>query len=357
MSLPNTPISNSSSEDKSHPVLDSVDLNAPIPYSDPYDEQPDVLLMLSGFKKFSEVGAVRHNIKQVVFWIVVYFITHTTLSFLCRTTGDWLVALSHITLIVLIFGVISIVAILMLIVTIGPPSWAESTISNANYGGALFLATVIRFTPYGRDFGIHFDGITRSFIANWDKSERVLRKHLRIVNDRSTKSETWICLGNVLIAQKRYQEALDCFENAIRVYPANAEAYSGLTEIYLYQNLNPQRAFGLVERALKVKGRSHHTKFDRYSVAEMLVNKGWAFQLLGDIESANIMIEQALAWANTSFKGVLAGVNFRAGLMMQLCGQYTDAQNYFQKAIQIDPKGGYGKRAHEYFQQLSEQAP
>ncbi|MBZ0288391.1 MAG: hypothetical protein K8I30_12310, partial [Anaerolineae bacterium] len=141
--------------------------------------------------------------------------------------------------------------------------------------------------------------------------------------------------------------SLALLEAAIRIMPSLVSAYDSLAAWYLEQKLNPQRAVELCEMVLELS-RSPNDPFE--SVRKTAC--AWAFALIGQNNRADVLIEQALETVTLLELSAQANINRQIAYARLAQNNREAAREHFQKAVELDSDGIYGKLARRALDSL-----
>ncbi len=137
--------------------------------------------------------------------------------------------------------------------------------------------------------------------------------------------------------QGRYEVALRTYEAAAQVNAGWGGAYSGMAEVYLRRDVEPERALALIDRALERKTRSWVSRrFDRHILAQMHADRAWALGLLGQAGESRAELEKAFQVAGRRFKPGIASVHYRAGRVFLALHDDQQADEHFRRAQALD---------------------
>jgi tetratricopeptide (TPR) repeat protein len=184
---------------------------------------------------------------------------------------------------------------------------------------------------------LYFKGTILMFAGRDREAEAVLReclardKRLGLVN-----------LGYVLLSQRRFAEAAQALDEAIRLEPKKAVAYSSRAEVYLQQGIEPQKAIELLERGIEYKRTDTQSRVDLHIFGYLFANRAWALFLLDrQVEAEAAVQEAGQAAAAKMLKPGRAGVHYHIGKALVAGGQVQPAMQHFRQAREIDPDGRY----------------
>jgi tetratricopeptide (TPR) repeat protein len=227
-------------------------------------------------------------------------------------------------------------------------SWIETAWKAADYATALRRVHFVRqLYPIGSAF---FRGqlLTLEKAGQLATAEQLIQQNLALIEmekgQRSTDSKVSYLeiLGRIVLKQGRYPEALRIFEKVAQLKPKSASVYSDMATVYLYQNIQPQRALELIDLAIENKDTSPvSSDIKNYLWGEFLGNRAWALAQLGRYAEAQKIVKQAFQKTNPDNHPALAGLYYRAGSVLLLSGEQDRAIATFQEVLRYDSSGLY----------------
>jgi len=155
-------------------------------------------------------------------------------------------------------------------------------------------------------------------------------------------------LGYVLLGAKRYDEARETFEEAIRSRPNGAVAHSSLAEVYLQQGIELEKALQLVDLGIQFND-AKQAAVDQHVFGYLFANRAWALFLLGRAEEARASLEEARPYASVAFKPGAAGVHYHMARALLAGGLNAEAAEHLRQARQVDPHGKYAALSDALF--------
>jgi tetratricopeptide (TPR) repeat protein len=161
-------------------------------------------------------------------------------------------------------------------------------------------------------------------------------------------------LCDTLMEERRYDEALRCFEAALHTFTWLRRPYRGMAEMLLRQGKDPQKALQYVESIIDFAGLSQlqirnngRPQDDYWSL------KAWALACIGRSSEVPGAIENALKATSPKCRPDLAATHYRAGMAMQVLGNISEAQRHFRRAVEFDPQGRRGTPAKAALREAS----
>ena len=249
-------------------------------------------------------------------------------------------------LLYLVFG--SVVLLVLLTYTRHMlPLWvAKSPLSGGQYEKALRRLVLLKRLHIRSPNLLHMTGTVLMFAGRNREAEEVIRQCLNNALTAPERGLFLVNLGYVLLGEKRYDEARQVYEEAIRNRPNGAVAYSSLAEVYLEQGIEPERALQLADLGIKFKRASRaQTEVDQHIFGYLFANRAWALFLLGRAEEARESLDQAQAFTSVGIKPGAAGVHYHIARALAAGGQSAQAAEQFRQARQADPQGRYAALA------------
>ena len=130
--------------------------------------------------------------------------------------------------------------------------------------------------------------------------------------------------------------------------------YRGMAEILLRQGKNPQQALEYVEKLINFTGLSwRERKLNGQPYDDYWGLKAWALALLGRSSEVAPALEKALTATNKKSLPDLAATHYYAGMAMQALGVQSSANEHFNRAVELDPKGRRGVLAGSALREYS----
>ena len=214
-----------------------------------------------------------------------------------------------------------------------------------DYDGA--LATVRWFyfyNPSGME-PLRMMGHFLLLAGRYREAEDALRRSL--VGSHATHSYATALeyLGDALLEQGRYGEAMRSYEGALHAFAWHRRAYRGMAEMLLRQGIDPQKALEYVE---KIRDLSNLSWIQRQQNGNSLDDywslQAWALAACGRSSEVQPAIEKALH-ATAKHPADLAATHHRCGMALQILGNRKAAVQHLQQAATLDPHGRRGTLA------------
>jgi tetratricopeptide (TPR) repeat protein len=188
--------------------------------------------------------------------------------------------------------------------------------------------------------------------GRYREAEEVLRRAAARQATGLEQAGTLDYLGNVLMEQSRYDEAMRSFQAARHAAPGSRRPYRGMAETLLRQGKNPEQALEYVEGIVGSSGPSARGRLlsDRVQ-DDYWALKAWALGQLGRSAEVAPAIEKALKATSRKSRPDLAATYYRAGMAMEAVGNASAARDYFKRAVELDPTGRRGTLAQAALRQ------
>ncbi|TVQ03097.1 MAG: hypothetical protein EA359_10335 [Balneolaceae bacterium] len=171
-----------------------------------------------------------------------------------------------------------------------------------------------------------FTGASHMFSGEREKAEQWLKEATIAPARRNFRSIIYGTLGDVRHDLDKWNEAVDAYENAIRL---DANNHTALNNYAYYLSLRQERldeALEMAERAVAMEPGN----------AAYLDTIGWIHYKLGNLESAKMYIQQSIDTGQAS-----ATVYEHLGDVYKALGDEENARKWWGKAFEIDPDRDY----------------
>ena len=219
---------------------------------------------------------------------------------------------------------------------------AKQALHAGDYEKALRRLALMQRLPFRSATLLFTTGTVLMFAGQNREAEEVFRRCLGRRLTAAGRSLVLVNLGYVLLGEKRYEEARQVYEEAIRLRPEGAVAYSSLAEVYLQQAIEPEKALQLLDRGITLKQSSaEQRKVDEHIFGYLFSNRAWALFQLGRDPEASEALEQARAFTTLRMKPGAAGVHYHMARALMAGGRRAEAAEHLRQVKQIDPHGRY----------------
>jgi tetratricopeptide (TPR) repeat protein len=223
-----------------------------------------------------------------------------------------------------------------------------------DYDGAL---NIIRWSHFYNPAGINalrMSGHVLLAAGRYWEAEDTLRRSLASSQASESYGSALEFLGDALLEQGRYDEAMRSYEAALQAFPWRRRPYRGMAEMLLRRDQNPARALEYVEKIVDFSGLSwRQRKMNGRPQDDYWALKAWALARLGRGSEVAAAVEEAVKYTSKECFPDLACTHYRAGMAMQALGNPTAAREHFRLAVQFDPKGRRGTLANAALRETS----
>jgi tetratricopeptide (TPR) repeat protein len=212
-----------------------------------------------------------------------------------------------------------------------------------DYDGAL---NIIRWTNFYNPSGIEalrMSGHILVAAGRYREAEDTLRRSLASSQARQSYGSALEYLGDALLEQGRYDEAMRSYEAAVHAFPWRHRPYRGMAEMLLRRGEKPELALEYIEKVLDFSGLSWwQRKGNGNPQDDYWALKSWALVGVGRTSEVAEAIENALKHTGKNSAPDMAATHYRAGMAMQALGNESAANEHFKLAVQFDPHGRRG---------------
>ena len=219
-------------------------------------------------------------------------------------------------------------------------------VQRGDYDGAL---NIIRWTHFYNPSGLEplrMSGQILVSAGRYREAEDTLRRSLASSRAGASYGSALEYLGDALLEQGRYDEAMRSYEAALLAFPWRHRPYRGMAELLLRRGEKPGQALEYIEKIIDFSGLSwSQRKGNGKPQDDYWALKSWALARVGNTSEVAEAIENALRDTNKNTAPDLATTHYRAGMAMQALGDESAANTHFKLAIELDPHGRRGMLA------------
>jgi tetratricopeptide (TPR) repeat protein len=199
---------------------------------------------------------------------------------------------------------------------------------------------------------LFFRGVACYELGRLEEAEQLLRRSLSITKDPARRTVCRDQLGLVLMEQKRYDDAADCFRVCIAECPNRGGSHRGMAETLLRQAeknaeaLDAARLAVEADRADRVLGGKLGGEAHTLNLSESLAFLAWALAE-NSVDPAEVegALTEAFALCPETTKPIRTRLHFCASQAFSALGNTAESTRHIQFAIEIDPAGNYGRLA------------
>jgi tetratricopeptide (TPR) repeat protein len=185
-------------------------------------------------------------------------------------------------------------------------------------------------------------------VGRLQEAEACLLQSLLMEKNRRLKAVAESQLGHVLLEQRRFAEAIACFERSIADWPQRGDGHRGIAQTLLRQGAQPDEALRRARQAAELD--EAYTKLGAeardLNTAESLATLAWAEAANGaNVAKVEQWFEKALALCPEAMVPVRAELEYHAGCAYAALGKTEESAWEFERAAKLDPHGNYGRLA------------
>jgi tetratricopeptide (TPR) repeat protein len=179
------------------------------------------------------------------------------------------------------------------------------------------------------------------------EAEQILRQLAQTEKEAKPRTLVMSELGQLLMRQQRYDEAMECFQLALRMWPERGSTYRAIAEWWLRRGDNPAEALRYARLALQKEksgpGLSEDSK--SININEEMGTLAWAIAVNSrDGEEVDRLCEE-IAFPGLTPACSLAMSHFQFGKAWAAIGDEAHSAAHFGAAARTDPKGYWGRQA------------
>lgn len=232
--------------------------------------------------------------------------------------------------------------------------WTAEALYHGDYTGALQRLHRLALGLPNRHILMR-EGTVLAFAGHFEEAEdrcrRAVGRSLEAGGHEAVSPPALDCLATVLIDLKRFDEAHQWLDEALRKHPGFAPAQINLAELVLLESRHPEQALELIDEVLASDLSRAPKCPGRDLASEAAAIRAWALAACGKKREAEGAIRRAPDTVDQKFRPALAGVYWRTGMALEALHEHNSAVTHFHAAMKLDPDGKYGKRAQQQLQQ------
>jgi tetratricopeptide (TPR) repeat protein len=201
-----------------------------------------------------------------------------------------------------------------------------------------------------------FRGKSLYEIGKLEDAEASLRQSLTLEKDKRRRALSQEALGSVLLEQKRYTEAVACFEGCIADWPDRGCSHRAIAETGLRQGIWIAEAFGRAQKAVEIDRAAQALSAEIHNVnlGMALATLAWATAVHSrDAAEVDRLTAAAVQLSGEDTKSVMSQVYYHAGLAYAALGKTEESARHFEQAAASDPRGNFGRLAQQWRANLS----
>jgi tetratricopeptide (TPR) repeat protein len=196
-----------------------------------------------------------------------------------------------------------------------------------------------------------FRGSMLMHLGRLQEAEPLLRRNVLMQSDPRRTALAYSLLGQSLQEQGRYDDAMDCFEAALRRCPGKGSVYRHMAELHLHRGDCPTEALkwatmaAASERATTAETTGME-EVNRLNLGLALSALAWAMAVARqDRTMVESLMAEALPLMGTTAKPYIAQAHYHAGRAWAALGEPVKSAEHYLQAAGLDPKGTWGRFA------------
>ena len=196
-----------------------------------------------------------------------------------------------------------------------------------------------------------FRGSALLNLGREEEAERWLRRHVAMRMLQKEKALGWAVLGDLLLQQRRFHEAMECYQVCLQLWPERPSSRRNLAEWYLRRGDHADEALKWAREAVD-RQRSTPPKSDaarrvhRLNLGEELATLAWAIAVAtrdrGEVDRLIAEAEVLVHGGNVQSAALVA---CQAGRAYTALGEIERGARHFEEAARIDRQGRWGREA------------
>jgi len=154
-------------------------------------------------------------------------------------------------------------------------------------------------------------------------------------------------LGHVLLRAERYEEARECFEESIKLFPKRGSGYRCMAELLLLRG-NAEDALRWANSGIEHEKADHtlSPELRKTNLGEQLATLAWATAAATQNRSAvSRIVDDAVGSIGATSASAGAQIHYHAGRAFAEVGDVETSARHYEEAARLDPRGNWGRAA------------
>jgi tetratricopeptide (TPR) repeat protein len=179
------------------------------------------------------------------------------------------------------------------------------------------------------------------------EGEQLLRQIAETEQQPKCRALIQSVLGQELMRQKRYDEAMECFQRALTYWPERGSTYRAIAEWWLRRGENPAEALRWAQLALQKEkagpGLSQDSK--EICLGEDVATLAWAVAVHSHDGAEVDRLSEQIGFPAITPMSSLAMSSFHFGMAWTALGDARRSAIYFELTVSRDPNGVWAREA------------
>ena len=193
----------------------------------------------------------------------------------------------------------------------------------------------------------YFQGAMRMQLGQYGEAEELLKQARAAQTEPKLAALANVTLGDLYVAQRRYEEAMKCFNAALSAWSGRGSTHRSVAELWLRRGDNPAEALRwarlAVEKERTESGVTEETK--AINLAEDQATLAWAIAVNSRNAAEVKRIDSEIAMPARTPVSSLAQIHCHLGAAYTILGDSTQSTGHFEYAAKTDPNGLWGRTA------------
>lgn len=193
-----------------------------------------------------------------------------------------------------------------------------------------------------------YHGAMLMHLGRLQEAESFQRRNVLRQEDSRRSALAYSMLGQNLQEQGRFEEAMDCFEAALRRCPGKGSVYRHMADLHLHRDC-PTEALKQARLAVEAERNVRDDipgleESNRLNLGEALATLAWATAMARrDRALVDSMLAEAIPLMGSKARPTLAQVHYSAGRAYAALGDAAKAAEHLDEALRLDPNGTWGR--------------